>query len=282
MAPGLFAEPREVTDAGQCLFYHTIDLPGHGCIQGEWDLRRGIDNYLGHVDFRGKTVLDVGAATGFLSFSMEKRGADVISYDLNPRYRWDLVPVGNMRWQRGLDQTSRAIGRINSGYWLCHRVFGSKARVVHGTVYTIPEAIGQRDIVTVGSILCHLRDPMLALHNAVRLARDTAIVVDTVPRRRVLRWCLAKLFGNGAGRFFPASLTFLPRFEKGQRYAVWWDISPEFARQALGLLGFEDSRTSFHHQYFQGKPKLLWTIVAKRTKETPPLEMYQPALLQAA
>jgi SAM-dependent methyltransferase len=282
MSLALFAEPREVKDPGQCIFYHTIDVPGHGCLRGEWDLRAGIDEYLGRVDFAGKTVLDVGAATGFLSFTMEQRGADVVSYDLNPRYRWDLVPLGNMRWREDLEQAARNIARINNGYWFCHRAFGSKARVVNGTVYTMPAAIGQRDIVTVGSILCHLRDPMLALHNAVRLARDTVIVVDTVPRRRFLRWCLAKVFGNGAGRFFPPTLNFLPRFEKGVPYAVWWDVSPAFTRQCLGLLGFEETHTTFHHQYFQGTPKLLWTIVARRTKETPPLEMYEAAPAQAA
>lgn len=50
-----------------------MDVPGHGTIQGEWDLRGSVDKYLGHFDFTGKRVLDVGAASGILSFYIEKK-----------------------------------------------------------------------------------------------------------------------------------------------------------------------------------------------------------------
>ena len=72
----LYARPRVVTDLEDCLFYHTMDIQGKGTVQGSWDLRAGIDRYLGGVDFAGKRVLDVGTATGCLSFHMERRGAE--------------------------------------------------------------------------------------------------------------------------------------------------------------------------------------------------------------
>jgi 2-polyprenyl-3-methyl-5-hydroxy-6-metoxy-1,4-benzoquinol methylase len=81
-----YAAPRVITDVRDCFFYHTIDVPGHGTINGDWDLRPGIRDYLGQVDFLGKRVLDVGAASGFLTFTMEKQGAQVISYDLSPQH----------------------------------------------------------------------------------------------------------------------------------------------------------------------------------------------------
>ena len=67
----------------QCYFYHTIDLPESGTIEGNWDSRAGLHEYLGNFDFRGKRVLDVGTANGILSFWMEKHGAEVISFDLD-------------------------------------------------------------------------------------------------------------------------------------------------------------------------------------------------------
>ncbi len=57
------------------LFYQTIEIPGVGVMEGPWDHRAAADIYLGHVDFSGKTVIDVGPANGFFSFEMEKRGA---------------------------------------------------------------------------------------------------------------------------------------------------------------------------------------------------------------
>ena len=58
-------------------------------------LRKTIDDYLGNFDFRGKRVLDVGTATGFLSFEMEKRGAEVVSFDMASRAQWQLVPFSD-------------------------------------------------------------------------------------------------------------------------------------------------------------------------------------------
>src|SRR5579864_7214144 len=87
-----YANPREVFDRRDCHFYHTTDLPAQGTIAGPWDLRQGIADYLGNVTFAGQRILDVGAASGFLSFYMERQGGEVVSYDLSDSYCWDHVP----------------------------------------------------------------------------------------------------------------------------------------------------------------------------------------------
>ncbi len=69
-----------------------MDIPGAGEVKGHWDLRDCIKPYLGDYDFKGKRVLDVGAASGFLTFSMEKQGADVVSFDMASGAQWDVVP----------------------------------------------------------------------------------------------------------------------------------------------------------------------------------------------
>jgi hypothetical protein len=69
-----------------------MELPDHGVTNGEWDLRRGVDEYLGNVSFAGQRVLEIGPASGFLTFEMEKRGAEVISVEVTARHGWDFVP----------------------------------------------------------------------------------------------------------------------------------------------------------------------------------------------
>ena len=61
----LYAEPRTVTDLEECYFYHSMEIPGYGLVEGPWDLRGGVDDYLGRVDLRGKRVLEVGTFTGY-------------------------------------------------------------------------------------------------------------------------------------------------------------------------------------------------------------------------
>jgi hypothetical protein len=50
----IFAIPLKVEDIADCYFYHTMELPGRGLIKGrDWDLRGGVDEYLGKVSFAG-------------------------------------------------------------------------------------------------------------------------------------------------------------------------------------------------------------------------------------
>lgn len=61
-----------------------MDLPGLGTVShpGSWDLRGRFDEYVGHTRLSGKTLIDVGTASGFLTFEAEKRGAIVTSFDV--------------------------------------------------------------------------------------------------------------------------------------------------------------------------------------------------------
>jgi len=82
----IFAKPKIVNDVKDCYFYHTLDVPGYGTIEGNWDLRGGFSEYLGRVDFKGKKVLEMGTANGALCFEMERRGASVIAFDLSKEH----------------------------------------------------------------------------------------------------------------------------------------------------------------------------------------------------
>lgn len=74
MSNDIYAKPKEVNNIDECYFYQTVELPGYGILNGEWDLRDGVDAYLGNYSFKGKRVLEVGTANGYLCFEMEKRG----------------------------------------------------------------------------------------------------------------------------------------------------------------------------------------------------------------
>ena len=97
----LFAAPRDVSALDGCAFYHLMDLPGVGTVGDHWDLRPTIDAYLGPVSFAGKRVLDVGSASGFLTFEMERRGADVVSFDIVDGADWDCVPFADPAFDAG-------------------------------------------------------------------------------------------------------------------------------------------------------------------------------------
>lgn len=249
---GIYAKPRVIEDIDQCFFYHTIDLPGHGTIEGDWDLRDGINDYLGGVNFSGKKVLDVGTANGMLCFETERQGGKVTAFDLSKDYAWDLVPYAKWKdYEYISHEHHNTIDRLNNAYWFCHRCFNSNAKVVYGDVYNIPEQIGEVDIVVYGSILLHLRDPFLALQNGTRLTREAVVVTE------VLR--------DQTFQSKEPYMKFLPDPETLEPVDTWWDLRPEFIVRVLNVLGFEDTQVTYHSQLCKGEKVQLYTVVCRRT-----------------
>jgi hypothetical protein len=247
----IYAEARRVSDLKDCYFYHTMNLPGIGRTAGDWELHN-IKSYLGDVDFKGRRVLDVGCASGVLSFYAEQQGAEVVSFDLDERGSWDMVPFAKGGEIEIMSESRKAvIQKLNNAYWLAHRLLDSKAQVVYGNVYAIPDAIGPVDVAIYGSILLHMRDPFLALQSGLKLARHTAIVAEPL---RAQRQETTEPF-----------LSLLPDPKTVEPKDAWWDIRPEWVVRALGVLGFEDVEIKHHMQMHGGKDEWVYTVVGKRT-----------------
>ena len=254
-----WAQPRDVTSVDECYFYHTMDIPGHGTVRGDWDLRGREAAYLGNVDFRGKRVLEIGTASGFLCFFMEAMGAEMFAYDLSDQHDWDVVPLAGVNYDDYIAQSRRLTRRLNNGYWLAHKAFRSQAKVMYGTAYDVPGGMGRFDIATFGSVLLHLRDPFLALQRVTAHIDDTVIVTDLFPRfRGPLLSLVERLSASRLSRF-------LPRAGSREPNDTWWILSPALVSEYLRILGFENTRVSFHQQLFGGRKVKLFTVVGRRS-----------------
>jgi hypothetical protein len=143
------------------------------------------------------------------------------------------------------------VNKLNNAYWLAHRLLDAKAKVVYGSVYAIPAAIGPVDIAVYGSLLVHLRDPFLALQSGLRLTRHSVIVSEILRDQRK----------KTKGPF----LEFLPDAKTVEPKDAWWDLRPEWVVRAIGVLGFEDVKINYHTQRYEGRDIKLYTVVGKRT-----------------
>ena len=251
----IYAEPRHISKLSDCYFYHTMEIPGYGPVTGEWDLRDGIRAYTGELDFNRRRVLEVGTASGFVCFYMESQGADVVAYDIDENQSWDIVPLSAIDAQSEVEKRRRIVRQMNDGYWLAHRAFGSKAKVVYGTAYDIPAEIGQVDISTFCSVLVHLRDPFLALCNAAQLTRDTILVTDVLNPNRASPERDAHL----------PFMEFIPDFRVGGPFDAWWFLNPQVIEAFLGVLGFGNTRITYHSQRFSDGERAMFSITGRRT-----------------
>jgi SAM-dependent methyltransferase len=249
----LFAQPRLVERLEDCYFYHTMDVPGFGLVRGHWDLRGRFDDYVGGVSMAGKTVLDVGTATGFLSFEAERLGAArVVSFDMSDVRQQAFVPFKDKPYytdyEGWVDDYSRTIEKWKNAYWLCHRLLGSKAEVYYGNIYALPRELGEFDVSIVGAVLEHLSDQVTALGSVARLTRETLVLVTPLvdTEQRVAR--------------------FEPRADRPTHDFTWWTYSLGLYREVLAILGFSIARIGYSNYYhdYEGRFEQRPTLVAVR------------------
>jgi O-methyltransferase len=243
----IFAVPLKAEGVADCYFYHTMELPGYGVIEGrDWDLRGGVDEYLGKVDFDGQRVLEIGPASGFLTFEMEKRGADMVSVEVTEDHGWDYVPYPAKRLEEVFGPRRVVMQQLKNSYWFSHAALESKAKVYNGDVYNLPASLGEFDIAVMGSVLLHCRDPLRIVEQCGKMARKVVIADMFQP----------DLEGASVCRLAPTAQNFL--------WHTWWHFSTQFFTQFMAVMGFPTSETSTHQQYHRGKPYTLFTVVVRR------------------
>ena len=245
-AAELYASPRTVTGIDQCYFYHSMDLPRSGPVEGPFDLRPGIDSYLGGVSFVGKRVLEIGPASGYVTFHMEQSGADVVAVETSEEFGWDYVPQVEALTPVVLQERAVIMDRLRNGFWLAHAEFGSSARIHYGSAYQLPAEMGQFDVAVMACVLLHCRDPLRVIENCARRAPSLVIVDRSCP----------DLPDGPVCRLVPTR-------ENGM-WDTWWDLSPLLLRQFLAVMGFTNVTTTFHVQRYSNGMVPLFTIVAGR------------------
>jgi tRNA (mo5U34)-methyltransferase len=145
-------------------WYHSIELPGGIVTPGRFDTRKAARKIPLPASLAGKRCLDVGTADGFWAFEMERRGAaEVVAIDLIDPSKRDLTRKAHQRSTAEGD-----VSRQTETFALARRLLDSKVEWRNLSVYDLsPDEVGTFDFVFMGSLLVHLRDPVLALQ-AVR------------------------------------------------------------------------------------------------------------------
>src|SRR5256714_13345191 len=243
----IFATPRKLEDLADGYFYHRMDLRGRGVIEGQdWDLRGRVDEYLGNVDFAGRRILEIGPASGFLTFEMEKRGADVVSVEVTDEHGWDFVPYPSARLEEVFGSRRIVMKQLKNSYWFSHAALQSKARVYYGDAYNLPAALGELDIAVMGAVLLHCRDPFRIVEQCAKRAKSLIIVDKFHP----------DLEGAPVCRLAATPENFL--------WHTWWHFTTQFFTQFLAVMGLTTCEPTTHQQLHRGRAHTLFTIVARR------------------
>jgi tRNA (mo5U34)-methyltransferase len=146
-----------------------MDLAPGVTTPGWFDLRPVVDK-MPWPDLVGKRCLDIGTYDGYLAFEMEKRGAaEVHAIDIEDHDLWDWPPDARPSVVGRDVRTAGFRGpKKGDGFRLASKILDSKVQWHAVSIYDLnPELLGMFDVITIGTLLLHLRDPVGALE-AVR------------------------------------------------------------------------------------------------------------------
>jgi O-methyltransferase len=203
--------------------------------------------------------LELGPASGALTYFMERAGAEVVAFDVGYDVSIDLYPApGNADTRKLRLDHAHLTNEVQNSWWYLHRAFASSARIAYGDFYALPDDLGQYDVSVFAATLLHLRSPIAALEAAARHTRDTIVVTEP--------WAFGReSMLDNVMKMFP--------FGEAGRWTLWWAISAGAVMQMLDTMGFRDARVITHKQRHRFGHLVdapyddvdMYTVVAHRT-----------------
>jgi tRNA (mo5U34)-methyltransferase len=170
---GQGAEPMSTNLAAavaQHVWHHAMDLGGGVVTAGHKPLdvcKAEADIVFSRIDLRGRSVLDVGAWTGYFSFEAERQGArHVLATD---SYCWQHP---TLRGKAAFDLARTALGA---------RV---EARMIDPHDVS-PDSVGNFNVVLFLGVFYHLYDPIAVLAKVASVATDVLVIETHLDLRRV-------------------------------------------------------------------------------------------------
>ena len=224
--PGLLelAAPIDVTSEAECNWYHTFTKPDGSIIRGPWDYRHNVDDYLGHCDFRGKSVIEFGPASGFLTVAMEKRGASVTAIDVSDNEPWEAVPRADRDISGWMRSRSPTMLKMKKSWWYTQKLYNCSANVSYCGVSGINALVDTLhfDVCLIGGILQHVRYPLDLLWATSKIADRVIVTERFLPRYEN---------AGPVAEFLPAG--------DNDVVGSWWQFTSGVVTNAMNVFGFE-------------------------------------------
>jgi tRNA (mo5U34)-methyltransferase len=237
--PGAVDPPDELAQAVAAIpWYHTIQLPGGVVTPGRYDTRNALARLPIPDSLADKRCLDIGTASGFWAFEFERRGAvEVVATD--------VPDIGALDWPQRIPLAERERLRPKPGrteaFELAAKALGSRVQRTFLSIYDLTaDEVGQFDLVFIGSLLLHLRDPVRALEAVRGVTRGQLLVNDAVSLPLSLirpREPAAELDGRDQNKWWLPNVAGLARMIDSAGFAVERAGRPYLLRFGAGRPG---------------------------------------------
>ena len=256
-----------------CKFYHVQEIQGlDKPTKGPFDLRKNVYQLLGDCDYKNKSVLELGPASGFITFFLENLGAKVSCIDLSVKNdEWDTIPHVNVNWKKKQRLAMKDLSKVRNAFWFAHKQNKSNAKLIKTNIVKLPKSLPIHDYGLIATVLLHIQNPFLALRNMCSKVKERIIISDLVDDMGIVstkhRFKFSNISKSLSSDYFNKNtfIKFLPRSNvMNLNYDTWWKLSPATIIEMMSILGFKKEKYLEHVQYCNNKPFDMYTIVFKR------------------
>jgi len=229
-----------LADPSRFFWYHTIDL-GDGLVTpGQYDYRETLPLFHFPADLSGMDVLDVGSATGFFAFELERRGGRVVSLELPSLSCLDRFPgqsvagslrkIERMMFSDDLQHSEAELYHclLEGPFEFCRARLGARPHRCYSTIYDVnaekcgvPEGF---DLVFIGDVLLHTLEPLRALSAVAAVCRGTLVLAQALP----------------SGPQEPPAMVYVGGADPQEDDVSWWLPNRSCLMQLLSKLGFAE------------------------------------------
>jgi predicted nicotinamide N-methyase len=132
----------------------------------------------------GKTVLDVGTASGYVAFAAEEAGASrVTALDAPDAGEFERIPFRGSafteRHGEWVGHTDQYLTALKKSFWYSWHKKKSGVEAVYAPVSALRAWDRTFDVVIAGAIVEHISDPVPFIASLARLAREAVIIAFT-------------------------------------------------------------------------------------------------------
>ena len=174
------ARRYDASDASECVFAQTVELPDGTLLQGAGDFRGSEPAHLGTCKIEGKRVVEFGAGSGWLTAFLAHQGATVTSLELPVGTEVLGSPFAGLAPASQLDALRQGTERARKAWWLVKQRCGFDAKIVYCDLEAPPDDLGRFDVSIFAATLLRLPNPYMALSAAAAITDDAIVVTEPV------------------------------------------------------------------------------------------------------
>jgi O-methyltransferase len=219
----------EVADPKECAWYQTFDWPDGRVVKGRWDYRKNVDDYIGQMNFAEKSVIEIGPASGYITYAMEQRGARVTCIDTDPDQPWEIVPRRDRDTALYYEERKKGVLELRKFWFLSQQVLGGTASMSWCGATRLFDLRNDLnfDVGFVGSVLQHFENPYKVLSALASMCGTIAVTEQSHPR--------LNRAGSDIAEFLPA--------HNNNHLGTWWLLSASTVDRMMGTLSFVKSHS---------------------------------------